>query len=302
MPEIPLPAVRQDIFSYGFDKSFSRPRVTVPGIISRDIPTEYEYPESKIVFDPDGGHDHDGANSRRVSAWQTLPVCVYASADSPTFTFTISGDVTTYLSVGMKVKLTQTTVKYFIITALSYSSPNTTVTVYGGTDYTLTSDSILSPSFSYQKSPFGFPLDPLKWTVSVRDTTNRKQLTPTAGTWYNLGGVTIVIPIGSWSVEYFVLMDHIKSSLNETSMSATLSDAATTQGDQDMTSKGYAFFNGATSASNEGMFHGTARKHMILSTKATRYMNAMTTLASSASISFDNDTYPNNIRATCAYL
>ena len=39
----------------------------------------------------------------------------YASADDPTFTFTIASfDATTLFSVGMKIKLTNVSVKYFI--------------------------------------------------------------------------------------------------------------------------------------------------------------------------------------------
>lgn len=53
----------------------------------------------------------------------------YASADDPTFTFTVTGDKTDKYSPGMRIKLTQTSTKYFLITMISYSSPNTTVTV-----------------------------------------------------------------------------------------------------------------------------------------------------------------------------
>src|SRR6185503_19345707 len=85
----------------------------------------------------------------------------YASADSPTFTFTITGDKTGKYSAGMRIKLTQTTAKYFLITAVSYSAPNTTVTVYGGTDYTLANAAITLPFYAIVQSPFGFPRSPI---------------------------------------------------------------------------------------------------------------------------------------------
>ncbi len=53
----------------------------------------------------------------------TDEIWIFANADDPEFTFTISGDKTSKYSAGMKIKLTQqTTTKYFIITKVSYSS------------------------------------------------------------------------------------------------------------------------------------------------------------------------------------
>jgi hypothetical protein len=77
----------------------------------------------------------------------------YASAT----TFTISGDKTDKYQKGDKIKFTQTTVKYFYIISVSYSSPNTTITITAGTDYTLANASIVSPYFSKAENPQGFP-------------------------------------------------------------------------------------------------------------------------------------------------
>ena len=46
-----------------------------------------------------------------ISAGETW---TYASADDPTYTFTISGDLTTKYYAGMRISLTQTTEKFFI--------------------------------------------------------------------------------------------------------------------------------------------------------------------------------------------
>jgi hypothetical protein len=130
----------------------------------------------------------------------------YASADSPTFTFTVAADVTTKYSVGMRLRLTQTTVKYFIITAVStFSGGNTTITVYGGTDYTLANAAISVNSYSVVNTPFGFPMNPAKWSVIVTDTTSRVQASPTLGTYYNPGTVKITVPIGSWKLKWSAL-------------------------------------------------------------------------------------------------
>lgn len=86
----------------------------------------------------------------------------YASAT----TFTIAGvDRTSLFRVGDKIKLTQTTVKYFYVTAVSFST-NTTVTVTGGTDYTLANAAITSPYYSKDATPNGFP-DWFSWTPTL---------------------------------------------------------------------------------------------------------------------------------------
>lgn len=91
---------------------------------------------------------------RDFDGWQEAnETWTYASAT----TFTISGDKTGKYKKGDKIKLTQTTVKYFYIVSVSYSSPNTTVTVIGGNDYSLANAAITSPYYSKVDNPHGFP-------------------------------------------------------------------------------------------------------------------------------------------------
>lgn len=83
----------------------------------------------------------------------TADTWTYATAS----TFTIAGvDRTAQFPVGTKIKLTQTTAKYFYVTAATFST-DTTVTVTGGTDYTLANAAITSPNLSYDATPQGFP-------------------------------------------------------------------------------------------------------------------------------------------------
>lgn len=78
----------------------------------------------------------------------------YASAS----TFTISGvDVTAKYTKGTRLKFTQTTVKYAVVVASSFST-NTTVTIAVNTDYTLANAAITDNYFSYQASPVGYPV------------------------------------------------------------------------------------------------------------------------------------------------
>lgn len=219
-------------------------------------------------------------------------IWTYASADTPTFTFTISGDKTSKYSPGMRIKLTQTTVKYFIITAVSYSSPNTTVTVYGGTDYTLANAAITDPYYSTQKAPLGFPLSPLKWTVEVTDVTERSQASPTNNTWYNLGTLLITIPIGIWRTYYKVSIWAIIAS-GVTDVYSTLSTANNSESDAD--------FTGMCAGSLRASTLVTAIKTLNLSSKTVYYLNAKTTI-SATEIKFLNTAAKLVIDAICAYL
>lgn len=94
--------------------------------------------------------DASGSTDGWLSISDTL---TYASATS----FTISGvDRTSVFTKGTRIKLTQTSAKYFVVTSSSFST-NTTVTITGGTDYTLANAAITSPYYSYQASPQGYP-------------------------------------------------------------------------------------------------------------------------------------------------
>ncbi len=86
----------------------------------------------------------------------------YASAS----TFTITGDKTSKYSIDMKLMLTQTTVKYFTITDIVYSSPNTTITVNGGGTYTVANAAITFPFYSTAYEPLGFPLSTIPIAIS----------------------------------------------------------------------------------------------------------------------------------------
>lgn len=218
----------------------------------------------------------------------------YASA----ITFTITGDKTAKYSAGMKLKLTQTTAKYFIIMKVEYSAPNTTVTIYGGTDYTLANAAITSPFYSVYKSPAGFPMSPTKWTVTATDTSSRTQSSPVGGTWYNLGSLTITIPIGAWDVDYYVIAGSVFTSKADTSTTTTLSTANNTQG----ATNTIAYF-GKMAASATGFWYRPYERRFQLDLTASTpyYLNTKTDDASD-SIHNANNLVPAKIRAVCAYL
>jgi len=221
----------------------------------------------------------------------------YASDDDPTYTFTITGDKTSKYSAGMRIKLTQPTdgVKYGIITKVAYSSPNTTITIYMGTDYDLDNEAITSPYYSTNKAPHGFPLDPIKWTEEASETSSNGQTNPTQNTWYNVGTVSLEVPIGVWKLSYSVCITVVGGSNPQ--IRATLSTANNSQSDANMTGGSHTIGD-----SNQDGFAVYREKHLNISSKASYYLNIMTPTGSVTNIYKRGDIGATVIRVVCAYL
>lgn len=100
----------------------------------------------------------------------------YATAN----TITVPSGAAAKYKKGDKIKLTQTTVKYFYVTAVA----DTVLTVTGGTDYTVANAAITNNYYSHQENPIGFPdwfncAAPTWATTSIDNGTGGQQ--PTAG-------------------------------------------------------------------------------------------------------------------------
>lgn len=93
-------------------------------------------------------------NSGSTDGWTaSSDTWTYASAS----TFTIAGvDRTTTFTKGTRLKFTQTSAKYAVVVASSFST-DTTVTIAVNTDYTIANAAITSPYYSYEASPQGYP-------------------------------------------------------------------------------------------------------------------------------------------------
>ena len=89
------------------------------------------------------------------NGWNRFSVTpAYASST----TFTLTGDWTNVLSKGTKIWCKQSgSSKYFYVTGTSYSTGTTTVTVTGGSDYTVANAAIYDAHYSQASSPAGFP-------------------------------------------------------------------------------------------------------------------------------------------------
>ena len=200
----------------------------------------------------------------------------------------------------MRIKLTQTTVKYFIITGVStYSGGNTTITVYGGTDYDLANAAITSPYYSTQKAPQGFPLSPIKWTVKTTSTDSYATATPTANTWYTYANLVISVPIGVWKLGYQANVGVDGSSVTGVIVQATLSTANNSESDTEFTC--FTRSEGASGNITLNTFV-SKEKYVSISSKTSYYLLNKTASTGIANITFPGGNGNNLIMAVSAYL
>ena len=126
---------------------------TSTGDVYLKVSGSWGSPIANLTGPAGSGASADGWIDDSAETW------TYASGSGGgTATFTVSGDKTEKYTVGTRIKLTQTTVKYFVVAADSvYSSGNTTVTITAGSDYTLANAAITNNYHSYVVNPQGYP-------------------------------------------------------------------------------------------------------------------------------------------------
>lgn len=259
----------------------------LPQFVSTDKPNMQDFNEAFKSLD---------------SSWaEKLNTFSYASADAPSFTMSAAGDLTNQIYPGIKIKLTQSTIKYFIVTAVSYASPNTTVTLYGGTDYVLTSAAISNVCTSTAKAPQEFPLNPDKWSIIVADS-----IAQTASSVYptfsQAGTLQETVPIGAWKIS--LKGTAFASAHNKTDIGvyAGLSPTINPPVYNDLLASTYTLF----SASNTDQRQITAplflTTNVSLTTKTTFYVIMAQFASSYDSMKMRGDLSKTFIKAECAYL
>lgn len=120
-------------------------------------------------------------------------VLTYASPTS----FTVPGNQTTQYTKGTRIMFTNnSTTFYGVVLSSSYSSPNTTVTLFATSDYSIANSAITNPYYSYQVNPQGYP----NWFNYTGETWNGFSTNPTGGTYrYSVIGNTITVQLGRGS-------------------------------------------------------------------------------------------------------
>ena len=241
----------------------------------------------------------------QLNGWISFPVgttCTYVGADDPTYTMYVSGDASSFLSIGMKFECFQSGMKFFFVTAIgSYDSGNdrTLVTLYGGKDYDLASAEIGLPAYSMVKSPYGFPMSPAKWKGISTKTASAGQSNPTNGTWYNLQTFSITIPIGVWKVVYSVPIISGRAPAGDLTQLTTLSTANNSESDANWTVRSY--ISGVVSYE----FRHNKEQVLALTSKTTMYLNGRLDVTGGTAINIQagsNDGRTAYISYECAYL
>lgn len=220
----------------------------------------------------------------------------YSTVDGATGTVTINADLTGTIQAGDRIKFTQTTVKYFIVTKTpTFATGNTTLIFWGGTDYTLANAAITSPSYSHAKSPFGMNIDPTKWTISFTDANERLQVSPSAGTWYNPGTSTIAVHIGAWRVWYSATLAVIGGTNPEGNVQ--LSTANNASSDTDLQC-------GFWTSNNSDFRGGIAfkEKNIVITSKTSYYLIMQCGNSGNSNLGFEGNRSTTVIRAVCAFL
>ena len=114
------------------------------------------------------------------TGWTTgVGTWTYASATSITIP---SGGASLY-AVGDRIKLTQTTVKYFYVISVA----DTALGITGGTNFTLTNAAITSPYFSHMATPVGFP-NSFTYSPTIAFTAGAAPTTPSGTYFFALNG------------------------------------------------------------------------------------------------------------------
>lgn len=238
----------------------------------------------------------------QITGWNPLGEdLVYVSVDDPTGVVKVEGkDITDKLSVGMRLRFTNGgNVINAIITAIAFSV-DTTITFLHEIDpadsqalYLLTNSAITLPYFSSQKAPYGFPTDPRKWSVQVRNVTGYTQASPTQGTWYNLGSILLTVPRGLWKLSYQSCPYCVYAN-NIFAMQQTLSTSSSSVSDADFTVQVLGYHRGEMPVHRE--------KIVSLASKTTYYLLLLSNTVGMAQIQLINETSPSIITALCAYL
>ncbi len=198
------------------------------------------------------------------------------------------------------------TKKGIITNVGDFSGGNTLVTVFHGTDFELSTDPITSPYYSSDKVPFGFNPNPDKWKVlGVRYATTNKN-TPTLDTWYGGAlltntGISIVVPIGSWSVEYKATIQMSSGAVaGAFIMKLTLATANNLESDSQLTTS-YDYSNPDAVSRSYGFTYGLSNRNIICLSKTTFYLNILVSTTIPSSILIRSNP-PATIIFTCAYL
>lgn len=128
-----------------------------------------------------------------------------ANSAGNTFVVYVSGDVTNFARVTMRVRAKQGAgYQHFITHDVSvYDDINdrTTLTLFGGDHSVLADAAITDVAFSLHPFPVGFARNPDRWAVEFYTTSYFQKDLPNGSEWYDTG-FSLDVPIGVWNISY----------------------------------------------------------------------------------------------------
>ena len=192
--------------------------------------------------------------------------------------------------------------EYGVITKVELSGSDTLVNVFTPEGYGIPNETLTNPFYSTQDTPFGFPRDKGKWTVESL-TGARTQSSPSAGTWYNLGG-SLSVPTGGWRLRYSTIMfaDDVGAAIQVATTISTANNTNSLSPEWTIQSRTY---KDQTSVTVHNAVPHSTEGYIDTSTITPYYLNASAATSGLASIvlgySGSESTY-SVIKAECAYI
>lgn len=257
-------------------------------------------------LDDAGSETVVGSNSSSNSdGWVALNTTLtYSSADDPIYVVSSNANLSSVIQVGDKMKFTNnSTTFYGIVHALgSWSGSAQLITLYGGTDYDVANSAITAPYYSKADSPQGFPKSKAKWSVTLTNSTDQTQNTPTQNNVYNPSSLSIVAPIGVWDTT-FIAAGWATSNAAQTStgIRVGLSTSSSSYSDS-----GLIGFGSLTGPSAQLGFGGqiSIRKPLLTITSKTTYYVVMSTPYANMTniILYNSSIRPLEVTLTSVYL
>lgn len=150
------------------------------------------------------------------------------------------------------------------------------------------------------KAPQGFPMDLTKWSIVVTNTGVNTQSSPSAGTWYNTGNISITVPIGVWELDFKANGGVLKNNAILIGYEIALSTSNNSESDDDLSA--FRVWQGASNGTNDFEQHTMVSKVVSLASKTTYYLIHSTGDSSVGSIRITGNTSNTRIWAKCAYL
>lgn len=227
----------------------------------------------------------------------------FLSADSPIFVMSVVGNITgsSGVGVGMKMRLAHLgQTKHFFVSQVTLTGAVTHLHLYGGTDFTLTTGSITDIYQSPVKAPYGFNINPDKWTQILTNTSNLTTGSPVQSQWYNLPPLSLSIPIGLWDVSWEGSLRPAKNASTSISQAASLSNSASSESDSKFTK--VVSYDGASGNLVLSIGQAAPPRPLLLTTKTTYFLIIKSDTASMGSIAVRGDAAATVIKAVCGFL